>query len=454
MTDLNQTPKLRIAPSPTGNLHIGTARLALFNFLYAHKIGAKLVLRIEDTDRIRSTKEFEQNIIAGLDYLGVKYDEFYRQSERTDIYKKYLQKLLDEGKAYISKEEPKLEIDEKTGKKNELRSEVIRFKNPQKVVSFSDLIHGEIKMDTSDLGDFVIAKSIDEPVFHLAVVVDDFEMGITHVMRGDDHISNTPRHVLIQEAIGAPTPIYAHLPMVLATDRSKMSKRHGATSLKEYQDKGYIREALINFLAFLGWNPGGEKEIYSLAELKEVFDIKGISKSGGVFNIEKLNWFNREYLLKLPAEIILKEIEERMKISNELAQKIYQIVLDRIVVWSDIDAMRDSGELGFFLTEPEYQTELLFWKKDPDAKNTADKLTEVREILTNFNGIWEAEGIKEALWAYVEAAGKGNVLWPLRVSLTGKDKSPEPFLVASILGKVETLKRIQTALNKLISANN
>ncbi|MCX6717904.1 MAG: glutamate--tRNA ligase family protein, partial [Candidatus Taylorbacteria bacterium] len=249
------------------------------------------MLRIEDTDKIRSTKESEDDIMTGIKWLGLSYDEFFRQSERERIYKAYIEKLISEDKAYISKEEVKEEGQ---------RAEVIRFRNPNKKVKFNDLIRGEIEFDTTELGDFVIAKSLEEPVFHLVVVVDDFEMGVTHIIRGEDHISNTPRHILIQEAISAPTPIYAHLPLMLAEDRAKLSKRkHGEmTSVKYYQKMGYTPGAFVNFLAFVGWNPGTEKEIFSLDEMIQEFDISKVQKAGAIFNPQKLLWYNKEYIKK------------------------------------------------------------------------------------------------------------------------------------------------------------
>lgn len=432
--------RVRIAPSPTGNLHIGTARLALFNYLFAKQNNGTLVLRIEDTDKARSTKEFEKNILDSLEWLGIKYDEFYRQSERTELYKTYIEKLIREGKAYVSKEEVKEEGD---------RAEVIRFKNPNKTVTFHDLIRGEVSMDTTDLGDFVIAKDINEPIFHLVVVIDDHEMGITHILRGEDHISNTPRHILIQEAIGAKTPEYAHLPMVLAPDRSKMSKRHGAVSLTEYRNRGYLKEALINFLALLGWNPGTEQEIFSLDELIKEFDIARINKAGAIFNIEKLNWFNREYILKLPKEILISEIRTRLETNDEkLVEKIMPIVLDRTVLLSDINIMKSSGELSYFFEKPKYEKTLLYWKDIKDDKETAERLLKAKELLSTVSN-WDNESIKSALWGYATEVGKGNILWPLRVSLTGKEKSPDPFTVASIIGKTETLERIDSAVKIL-----
>ncbi|MEY4440711.1 MAG: hypothetical protein RLY49_337, partial [Candidatus Parcubacteria bacterium] len=280
----NPNIRVRIAPSPTGNLHIGTTRTALFNYLFAKQNGGTFVIRIEDTDKERSKPEFEQNILDGLTWLGLTWDEFYKQSDRTEIYKNYLKKLIDDGFAYESKEEVTEEGQ---------RDSVIRFKNPNKAVTFTDMIRGEITFDTTELGDFVIAKSIEEPLFHLAVVVDDHEMKISHVIRGEDHISNTPRQILIGQAIGATQPTYAHIPLILSKERKKLSKRDGATSLVEYKNTGYLKDALINFLAFLGWHPEGDVEILSIEELISQFDITRIQKGGAIFDLEKLNWFNK-----------------------------------------------------------------------------------------------------------------------------------------------------------------
>ena len=268
-----------MAPSPTGNFHVGSARTALFNFLFARKNNGKFILRIEDTDKERSKKEFEDDIFESLEWLGLKHDELYRQSERGEVYKSYIEKMLDEGSVY--------ESDDK----------VIRFKNPNKKIKFNDLIRGEIEFDTTELEDFVIAKSVNEPLYHLAVVIDDFESGITHVIRGEDHISNTARQILIQEAIGAPRPIYAHLPLILAPDRSKLSKRkHGeSVSLDYYRNKGYSPAAIINYLALLGWNPGTEQEIFTLEELIKVFDLSRVHKGGAIFDEKKLAWVNRKH---------------------------------------------------------------------------------------------------------------------------------------------------------------
>jgi glutamyl-tRNA synthetase len=270
---------VRMAPSPTGNFHVGGARTALYNFLFARKNDGKFILRIEDTDKERSKKEFEDDIFESLKWLGLEHDESYRQSERGEVYKSYIERMLKDNSAYESPDK------------------VIRFKNPNKKIRFNDLIRGEIEFDTTELQDFVIAKNVNKPLYHLAVVVDDFESGITHVIRGEDHISNTPRQILIQEAIKAPRPIYAHLPLILAPDRSKLSKRkHGeSVSLDYYRDKGYSPAAIINYLALLGWNPGTEQEIFTLEELIKVFDLSRVHKGGAIFDEKKLAWVNRKH---------------------------------------------------------------------------------------------------------------------------------------------------------------
>jgi len=351
-TDQGSQIVTRIAPSPTGVLHVGTARTALFNYLYAKQNNGKFIVRIEDTDKERSTKEFEKDILDSLEWLGLDHDEFYRQSERGEIYRKYIEKLTEEGKAYISKEEAKEEGQ---------RSEVIRFKNPNKEIIFEDLVRGEISFDTTELGDFIIAKSVDEPLYHLAVVVDDHEMGVTHIFRGEDGISNTPRQILIQDAIGAQRPKYAHLPLILGPDKSKLSKRHGATSLNAFREQGYFKEAILNHLAFLGWNPGDEREIFSLEELIKDFDIKKVSKGGAVFNIEKLDWFNKHYLENLNDEEILKVAKERIKekmkssvadYNEEIISKLIPLIRERIEKFSDLDKLIEEGEFDYYFKEP------------------------------------------------------------------------------------------------------
>lgn len=439
----------RFAPSPTGFLHMGGVRTALFSFLYARKNNGKFILRIEDTDTARNKEEWAEQLIDDIKWLGINWDneEIYRQSKRAGRYKELLEKIISEGKAYVSKEEVKEEGQ---------RSEVIRFKNPNKVVTFTDEIRGEISFDTTELGDFVIAKSIDEPIFHFAVVVDDHDMGITNVIRAEEHLSNTPRQILIQEAIGAKRPKYSHLPLVLAEDKSKLSKRkHGeSVSLTYYRNLGYFPEAIVNFIAFLGWNPGTDQEIFSLDELIKEFSLEKVQKSGAVFNVEKLKWYNKEYLKKEDLNIVIAEIKNRLmnsgKINPEYLEKLTPTLIDRINVYGDIDEMINSGELDFYMGQPTYEKEKLLWKKSPDLNESKEHLQKVHDLLSTLEH-WDSESIKSVIWPYAEEKGKGNVLWPFRVSLSGKDQSPDPIEIANILGKEETLSRVQNAI-QLIGA--
>jgi glutamyl-tRNA synthetase len=441
----------RFAPSPTGVLHIGSVRTALYSWLYARQHEGTFILRIEDTDRERSTREFEENILDGLSWLGLTHDEFYRQSERGDIYKKHLEKLIADSTAYVSHEEPAEEGQ---------RSTVIRFKNPGRVVTFRDEVRGDISFDTTELGDFVIAKDLESPLYHFAVVVDDFEMGVTHIIRGDDGISNTPRQILIQEVLGAPRPSYTHLPMILAPDKSKLSKRHGALAVTEYREEGYLPEAILNFVALMGWNPGSDQEIISLEEMLKLFTLEKVHKSGAVFNIEKLKWLNKHYLKLLPAERAGEEVLVRLpdnlrveaKKNPELFEKITPIILERINAFSEITELANGGEIGYFFQDPTYPVESLFWKDDKDVGHTRAHLDKVTELLQKVSPVdFTAYTVKAALWAYATEAGRGNVLWPLRYALSGRDRSPDPFMLASILGKETTLRRIEHA-KQILSA--
>jgi len=435
--------RTRIAPSPTGDLHIGTARTALFSYLFAKQSGGKFIVRIEDTDKERSKKEFEGDILEGFKWLGLKEDELYRQSERTDIYKKYIKQMIDAGTAYVSKEESKAEVGKEV--------EVVRLKNKGKKVKFEDIIRGEIEFDTTELGDFVIARSVEDPLYHLAVVVDDHEMAISHIIRGEDHISNTPRQILIQEALGIERPKYAHIPLILAPDRSKMSKRRNSTSISEYRQKGYISSALVNYMALLGWNPGTDRELFTLEELIGEFKPENIQKGGAIFDIEKLNWFNREYIKKIPEEKLLIEIvkylPDNMK-NDEMLQKIIPIITERLNVFEDVKEMLDNGELDYYFKQPEYEVEDLLWKTDNDLNIVREHLEKVLSLLEGVHN-FTTENTKKAIWDYASEKGKGSVLWPMRYALSGRDKSPDPFQLAEVLGKEQTISRIENALNKI-----
>jgi len=424
----------RMAPSPTGKFHIGSARTALFSYLFAKANNGKFILRIEDTDKERSKKEFEENIFDSFHWLGLDYDGPYRQSERTEIYKEQIQKLLDSGNAYISKEEAREEGQ---------RGEVIRFKNPNTKIKFEDQVLGEIEFETKDLGDFVIAKDIETPLYHLTVVVDDGLMEVSHVIRAQEHISNTPRQILILEALGFERPIYAHIPLVLAPDKTKMSKRHGAVALLDYKESGYFPEAIINFLAFMGWNPGTQQEIFSLDELIKEFSLEKVQKGGAVFNVEKLNWFNKQYLNKKSKEEIISGIKHYVNLPEDMLDRAWPTLIERIHKFSDLE----NENLSYYNSSPAYETKDLIWKNSSEFQ-TKDYLKDSISLLENAD-FSSPETIKEALWNYAEEKGRGDVLWPIRFGLSGLAKSPDPFTLAFILGKLETLKRLETAYKKV-----
>ena len=440
----------RFAPSPTGLFHAGTYRTAVFAYLFARHHEGTFILRIEDTDRIRSKKVYEDNILETMSWLGLSYDYLHRQSEWVKEHESIIKNLVNRNQAYVSPEKGE----------DGVTRELVRFRNQNKVVTFTDAIRGPITMNTTALGDFVIAKSFTEPLFHLTVVADDALTGVNHVIRGDDHISNTPRQILIYEALGATIPTYAHLPLVLAPDRSKLSKRKGARAVSEYRDLGFLPEALLNYIASLGWNTGGVEEIFSKEELVERFSLDQVQKSGAIFDEVKLRWFNREHLKKISSDRFIAEglpfLSKRMQgILKESGQTevILSLLRERIETYDDIRALEESGELEYLVEAPIYEAEKLKWKQDPDLAVTKTHLEATLGAVSKIpEGTWTKESVREAVWSYAEAAGKGSVLWPFRFALTGKDKSPDPFEVAGILGKDETIRRIHTAISKLAHA--
>ena len=484
--NMNKEVRVRFAPSPTGRFHIGGARVALNNFLFSRHNKGKFILRIEDTDKERSKKEFEQEIYESLRWLGIEWDEGpvsfwgeekevgeygpYRQSERSHIYKKYLEKLLAEKKAYFcycTKEELEAQksamiadglVPKYTGRCRNLTSppkgkepQTIRFIIPETKIEFKDLIRGKVVFDTSNFGDIVIAKNLESPLYNFAAVVDDYEMKITHIIRGEDHISNTPKQILIQKALGFPEVAYAHLPLILSPDRKKLSKRFAETSLLSYRDEGYLPEALINFLILLGWHPKEEKEIFSLEELIQEFDLKRVQKSGAIFNEEKLNWLNGKYIRSLTSEEILKRVKPFLDKANISAQddfilKIINIEKERM------KTLKDIINLGkFFFKLEDYDASLLIWKN-----TSKEKIKEVLEKIYNiFKEIKDSEfnkinvGAKLTEIINLNNYSRGEVFWPLRVALSGQEASPDPLDILDVLGKNETLKRIEIALNKL-----
>lgn len=437
--------KTRIAPSPTGWLHIGTSRTALFNYLFARHHGGIFAVRSEDTDRARSLPEYEEEILAGLAWLGLDHDEFVRQSERVGRHQELLEKIISEGKAYVSEEESKNEAGKMVS--------VVRLKNPGTSITFTDLVRGDITFDTAELGDFVIARAIDDPLYHFAVVVDDMDMEISHVIRGEDHISNTPRQILIQEAIGAPLPQYAHLPLILAPDRTKLSKRQGRQSISDYRAEGFLPEGIVNFIGLLGWSPGNDDEDFSLEQLVAAFDLDGVQKHGAIWNQEKLLDVNQRWMRKLSDEEFIKAGELSAP-SMEKLGKIVPLLKERAKTFGEARTLIE-GELASIFTRPELDRALLI-AKEPAAFAGVSAL-HLRALQAESELLHEgasADEIKALLMPYADAipkeeGGRGAALWPLRYALSGKEHSPDPFILISILGPEESRVRIQNALDIL-----
>lgn len=433
----------RIAPSPTGKFHIGGLRTALYNYFFARQNEGVFIVRSEDTDKERSKKEFEDNMLEALSWLGLSHDAFYRQSDRTDIYIEHINKLIASGDAY--------EAEESSGDEG---GKVIRFKNPNIDVTFHDLILGDITFNTEELGDFVIARNMNSPLYHLTVVIDDGLSEVSHVIRGQDHISNTARQILILEALGFTRPFYAHIPLILSEGGGKMSKRDpNVYPVTEYREMGILPDALINFMAMIGWNPGDEREIFTKEELVQAFSLDRVQKKGSVYNIQKLFWINKEHLKKLSNEeldVYFKKFLPQ-EISDELYLKIRPLLIERVSYGKEIIEMHQAGEFSYYIENPKI-TDLskIIWKQATleDAKKN---LSHVLELFKNAqdSDFETEESVKNLVWTYAEEVGKGDVLWPLRYTLTGQDKSPNPFFVVSILGKSISIQRIQSVLESL-----
>lgn len=479
------TMKVRFAPSPTGPFHIGGARSALFNWLLARKEEGTLLLRIEDTDLARSTRESEENIKEALRWLGITWDEGvdaggelgpYRQSERLDIYKKITDKLLAEGKAYhcyCSEEEleevrqeqlergetPKynghcchLTEEQKAAYEAEGRVPVVRFHTPEdETVAFNDMVRGEISFDSNGIGDFVIVKSDGMPVYNYCVTIDDHLMEVTHVIRAEEHISNTPRQLVLYKALGWDTPTFGHISLILGKDKRKMSKRHGATSVQQYRDLGYLPEALVNFLALLGWSPEGEEEIFSSEELIKQFNMDHVAKNPAVFDIEKLNFINFTYMKNLTSEelyaLCLPHLQEIGYASAEpTAEEVEHLTLlcetlrDHISYAAQI---KEEGKLFF-------NKEVVIADEDKEAiaevlsEETVDLVMNAfAEELRNAEEITVA-AVKKMIKTVMKANKlKGKFVYmPLRIALTGQMHGPELPNIVVLLGKETCLDRL------------
>ncbi|TSC75690.1 MAG: nondiscriminating glutamyl-tRNA synthetase [Parcubacteria group bacterium Gr01-1014_30] len=471
--------RTRFAPSPTGFLHIGGARTALFNYLFAKKHQGAFILRIEDTDRERSKPEFEKDILDSLKWLGIDWSEGpYHASSRRDVYAKYLERLLAEKKAYrcfcseeeleaqrqysLSQGQPwryngkcaKLAPREIEKKLSEDLPSIIRFRTTAKKVEFDDVVRGRVGFESSLIGDFSIARDIREPLYNLAVVVDDFEMRISHVIRAEEHIANTPKQILIQEALNFPRPKYAHLPLILGSDRSKLSKRHGAEAVSDFRKQGYLPEALVNFMAFLGWNPGGEREIYSLPSLVKEFGLERVQKGGAVFNVSRLDFINGFYIRKKSVDKLTKlclPYFGAKNVSFDYLKKIVAIYQERLKKLSELKELTDF----FFQDKLNYDKKLLRWKQmgDREVEQVFDELEKVLSKVKAKD--WNKDSLTKVLFKEAEKIGdKGRILWPLRVALTGKEASAPPFDVAEILGKEKTFGRLKDAKKAIAAKNN
>lgn len=488
----NELVRVRFAPSPTGNLHIGSARTALFNYLFARHTGGRFVLRIEDTDRERSKDEYTQNILEGLQWLGLARDEGpHYQSQRLSLYDSYAEKLKKAGLLYpcycteaeLEKrreaalkrgEAPKydgrcrsLTLEQKEGFEKEGRKSSFRFKVSPKEITVEDLIKGSVTFDMALVGDFVAIKSDGYPSYNFAVVVDDLEMGITHVIRGEDHLSNTPRQILIYQVLQevmrnveggmrseslAPqlkTPVFAHIPMILGPDRSKLSKRHGATSVVQYKEEGYLPEAIVNYLSLLGWSaPEGQGEVFPLEEIARLFDLSRVAHSNAVFDIDKLNWMNGQYIKKLDAaryrelavpylekavyrwsdpvwiDGVLETAKEELHRLDEVAEKVklfFEELDESVIPWQEVDREKAIVALSSFMD----QLESVLWE-EKTIQQEMKQLSQLTQL-------------------------KGKELYmPLRLALTGSHAGPELYKVIYLFGKEKSLERLKKAVDRLM----
>lgn len=482
--------RVRFAPSPTGYLHIGGARTALFNWLFARKMGGKLILRIEDTDTERLKEDSVSQILTSLKWLGLNWDEGpeaggecgpYYQSERRELYSKYAQQLLDEGKAYycfctpadLEAEREKQraakqpfryartcrELDPEVAKARAAAGEPysVRIKIPTEgSITVHDLIHGDVTFNMDQFDDFVIVKSNGMPTYNFAVVVDDHLMGMTHVLRAEEHLSNTPKQLLIYEALGFEPPKFGHMPMILAPDRSKLSKRHGATSVEEFRAQGYLPEAIINYLTLLGWGPGDEREIFTLEETVKLFELEQMSKKAAVYDTKKLTWMNGQYLSELPLEKILSEAEtffikdglvtkEWLAENKEYFAKLVDTVRVRVKTLQEVA----DASAYFFKDVEAYDEKGVAKHFKPEAAELLEKCIAALEADEVFD-LTSTEAIYNKI-AADNGLALGKVIHPTRLALTGRTVSPGMFDVMVLLGKEKTLARMRKAVEYIKS---
>jgi glutamyl-tRNA synthetase len=460
------TIKTRFAPSPTGYLHVGGARTALYSWLFAQKNKGQFVLRIEDTDLERSSDESVQAILDGMQWLGLSHDEGpYYQTQRFDKYKSYVAQLLEQGKAYkcyCSRErldqirEQQMESGQKPkydGKCRHLTESmpadapfVIRFMNPQEgAVTFTDMIRGDISVSNLELDDLIIARTDGTPTYNFTVVIDDWEMDITHVIRGDDHINNTPRQINIFKALDAEPPVYGHVPMILGDDGKRLSKRHGAVSVMQYRDEGFLPQAVLNYLVRLGWSHG-DQEIFSVEEMKALFDATDVNKAPSAFNTDKLLWLNQHYMKTLPAQEVVKHLQWHIEQSNidysngpnmadlipllaEKSKTLIELLNSMVYFYQDFSAFDEKAAKKHLR---------------PVAREALQTIKAKLENLAD----WQPEAIQAQIEATAEEleVGMGKVGMPLRVAITGQGMSPSLDMTAFYIGKVRSCARIEQAL--------
>jgi glutamyl-tRNA synthetase len=464
--------KLRFAPSPTGFLHVGGARTAIFNLLHARRFGGRMLLRIEDTDVERSKQHHAEQIVSSLQWLGIAWDEGpVYQSDRLDRYRERAEELVANGKAYrcyCTVEE--LEADRAAAEQGadayrysgrcRARAEagapqpreqphVIRCKVMPGPIEFHDLIRGDVQFEGELIDDFVLIRSDGNPTYHLSVVVDDVDMEITHVARGDDHLSNTPKHIVLFRAFDAEVPVFAHLPLILGSDRKRLSKRTGATSAEEYRDLGIVPAALFNFLTLLGWNPGGDRELITFQEAAQLFDLADVNKAPAVFDDEKLLWMNGQYLMRMPAEEIYPHLVPFLGDDARPLDELRPLIeLNK----SRARTLRELAELmaPFFADDETIEYEEEAAKKHLKGDDLAERMRALYDALASTEP-FDVTTTEEALRALAESRGvsAGKLIHPLRLALTGRGASPPIFDVAVALGKERSLRRLQRLIARL-----
>jgi glutamyl-tRNA synthetase len=490
----------RFAPSPTGFMHVGGVRTALYAWALARQNGGTFILRIEDTDKAREVPGSIQQIIDSLKWIGITWDEGvdiggpyapYKQSERLESYQKYAKILIEKGLAYAdpySQEEleafrKKADEEKRPFLYRDHRPEnppvwdgtkPLRLKTPTiKAYEWNDLVRGDLKAGPEALDDFVLIKSDGYPTYNFAHIIDDLEMGVTHIFRADEFISSTPRFLSLYEALGIERPLFATLPPILGAEGTKkLGKRDGAKDILDYKAEGYLPDAMMNFLAFIGWNPGDDREVFTPAQFIEAFSIKGIQNGGGKLNEEKLDWLNKEHI-KLLSDADFKNhtmayMSDELKNLPTFASRIEAIIptlKERLVKFADVKEMETAGDLQYFFIDPSYDSALLLCaekqrkgKEGMMVTDLAPIYEKLKEIISTLSAETDSavlgsavapDTIKETIWPYAEQEGRGLVLWALRTALSGKERSPDPFTLVSIFGKEEAIRRIDIALQKI-----